>query len=232
MSEFSQFFRQIKAGGLESVGIYLGLYRGEVVEVYEGDGEGRVSIKVPRISASALPPARPLLAFCDAAGEQKFAAHFGPKVGDRVIVMFEDGDPKIPWYVGGWASANGLPSELIAGAAGFETRGLVLRDGTKVLFREAGGVVDVVTPSGAAITAGNGRVTATDGAGATATLEGGVVTLSGDTVKLAGDSNRSILGDAFRQWLMTEFSLPSPLGPLGPIPVVPETFLSDKVKLD
>jgi hypothetical protein len=229
-SPFDAFYASLTAGGMEQHGVYYGFYRAEVVEIPAGDDEGRVIVKCPRIARGPLPAARVLVLYSGGGGT-KFAAGFGPKVGDSVIIAFEDGSPRMPWVVGGWAGAGefGLPAELQATADGHTIRGFVLRDGSKLLFDEEGGRIRVETPSGASVVVGDGGVSITDGS-ATAVMRDGK-TVFGGPVELSGASYRAVLGEALRSFMLTDARMVSPFGPVGPFVAVPESILSSDVKL-
>jgi uncharacterized protein involved in type VI secretion and phage assembly len=83
---------------------YHGLYAATVLGVDDADGLGQIQIAVPSIfdndGQDAAVWARPCFP----------AHHFTvPAVGDRVWVMFENGDPAHPVWIGTWYATGTTP---------------------------------------------------------------------------------------------------------------------------
>lgn len=109
---FKQFLDDIRFGnGLADYGRYYGLYRGKVMGTVDDANQGKITVNVPEITqdpTKALAnPAWPL---------HPVMADFPPEVGDTVWVLFEDGRPEFPVWMGHWWTKQGTgmarPSDL------------------------------------------------------------------------------------------------------------------------
>lgn len=153
-------------------GGHLGRYRGEVVDVDDPKGVGRVRVRVPQVlsdvdSGWAL-PAFP----ATGQGAGMFAV---PPVGAGVWVEFEDGDPARPVWVGGWFAEGAVPEGATPGTFVVATPAghvVVLDDDAKsVTITDAAGAHIVLDSSGIELTnggqkikVGSSSVTVNDGA--------------------------------------------------------------------
>lgn len=153
-------------------GRHLGRYRGEVVDVDDPRGIGRLRLRVPEVlsdveSGWAL-PAFPVTG----KGVGLFAV---PPVGAGVWVEFESGDPARPVWAGGWfaegsAPDGAAPGVLVVATAAGHT--ITLDDeGGSVTIADSGGariVLDAngieLAKGGQKVVVGSSSVTINDGA--------------------------------------------------------------------
>ena len=100
MTPFSEFLRRILAYGLESQGLYYGIYRGVVKDNQDPDNYGRVKVHVPQIHGDSYPDvwAWPKAAWAG----NKCGFFMIPDVGQTVYVVFDHGRPDKPLWDGGW----------------------------------------------------------------------------------------------------------------------------------
>lgn len=121
------------AGLLPGVG---GLHIG-VVDGFEDDPEEHLRVKVllPTVGAQGEAVwAR--LAAPDAGKERGFA--FRPEAGDEVVVGFFNDDPRQPVILGGlYGPTNVLPADIGDPVKDNFKKGIVTRQGTKILFNDA-----------------------------------------------------------------------------------------------
>lgn len=106
------------------LGLYLGVYRGVVVDVKDPEQRGRCRIRIPSIghwseddvslNVWAL-PAQNGLSVGDSG--QMHGVYFPPDIGDQLFVMFERGDTASPIYFGGWVHRGGSSVDSPTGVA-------------------------------------------------------------------------------------------------------------------
>lgn len=143
----SRFIDKLREQGLEMLGLFYGVYTGEVVEIDDPEGLGRIRVKVPSVhndGDEALPWAYPA-----SQGFVNCGAGYGtkslPNVGDMVWVVFRFGRPQHPIYLNGWWSSDQMPEELSQDhVQGFKTEAghlAVWRDGDdpSVEFKHSSG---------------------------------------------------------------------------------------------
>lgn len=92
--------RELMQEGLESIGIYYGIYKGFVADNKDPEKKGRVKVTCPEIFGEdthdywALPKG-------NYAGKG-IGIEFIPEEGDAIWVSFEKGDSRFPVWEGGW----------------------------------------------------------------------------------------------------------------------------------
>ena len=215
---FEGFFHALTRLGLERFGRYYGFYRGRVEETFD-DEAGGILVVVPRICDDPI-PAQPIAPWA----RKGSGWFFGPEVGDLVLVMFEDGDARRPYYVGGWYVQDGLPVDLRkAGRAGYTIRGIVTKLGLKLLFDEtdAEPAVRIETPGGVKAKLDK-VVTLETSDGAKIVLDGdkAYVSAPGGTFLGASATDPVLTLSKMNAYLTSKLKVASPFGPIGPA-VVP-----------
>lgn len=93
------FLKIFDDDGLEGLGKFYGLYRGEVSSNEDPDFMGRIQVKVPALFGDDVPPywAPPMGMFSG----KNIGLFAIPNQGDSVWVVFENGDPRFPvWTYG------------------------------------------------------------------------------------------------------------------------------------
>lgn len=140
-------------------GGHLGRYRGEVTDVDDPKGIGRVRVRVPEVlsdveSGWALP------AFAvSGQGSGMFAV---PPVGSGVWVEFESGDAARPVWAGGWFSEGSVPQDATPGKLVLTTPAghvIVLDDEEdSVTITDAGGARILLDSSGIELAKGGQKI--------------------------------------------------------------------------
>lgn len=148
MDPFSKFLDNLLQFGLEYFGRFYGLYRGTVQSNKDPDNQGRIKVVVPSIGDHEIGDwAYPVMIHGGKDPDddaKKYGEFWPPEEGDGVWVAFENGDPSIPIYMGGWYAKDELyedfqaESEKSPTARGWRTKGghkIVLddKDGEQVL---------------------------------------------------------------------------------------------------
>lgn len=144
---FRRFLDRLKTYGLESFGLYYGVYRAEVVDntgfeaapgtavpgtSTEGkDRQGLLKVRVPAVGDGPKTPPRTAYPIAPLAGND-YGGKSLPPAGGHCYVMFENGKPDIPLWIGGWWGLGELPAEMNNTTRhGFKTPG-----GHSVLFSD------------------------------------------------------------------------------------------------
>jgi hypothetical protein len=119
--------------GLEFFGKFYGFYRGVVTTNKDPDGQGRIKVIVPSIGDHEIGDwAYPVTQYAGVDPDdasKKYGSFWPPEEGDGVWVAFENGNPSIPIYLGGWYARDELPLEFAADedksptARGWRTKG-------------------------------------------------------------------------------------------------------------
>jgi uncharacterized protein involved in type VI secretion and phage assembly len=188
-----------------TVGRVYGAVVGIVTSVDDPDGLGRVKVKYPWLKDDSESPWARVVAFM--AGNDRGAV-FRPEVDDEVLVLFEHGDMRFPYVLGGlWNGTDAMPSER--GADGDNhVRLIKSRSGHEFVFDD--------TPGGE-------KLTIVDRSGNTIEMTSSGIVIKAQAIKIgsSGASEGLVLGNA----LMTLFNShthPTGVGPSGP-PTQPMT---------
>lgn len=163
-------------------GRFYGAYPALVTEITDPDGQGRVKIRLPwspdEDGATYEVWAR-LATFM--AGNNR-GSWFIPDVDDEVLVMFEGGDPRHPYVMGGLWNGQDAPPESMDSAGNNYKKVLRSRNGVKITLDDTDGQEQLIleTPGGQTVTLkdGPGTITAEDSNGNSVTLETSGVTVN------------------------------------------------------
>jgi hypothetical protein len=144
MSTFAAFWEGFVRFGLETFGKYYSVYRATVVDNKDPQNQGRIKVIVEALGMTSplTEYAYPITPFAAKEG----AMFFPPDVGDAVYVMFENGNPRLPLYLGGWWMKDQLPSDFRKNPP--TVRGIRTKSGHEILFDETPGAEKVVIKSG------------------------------------------------------------------------------------
>lgn len=121
---------------------------------------------------------------CPFAGDNR-GAFFMPDVGDEVLVVFVQGDPRYPLVLGGlWSGANAAPASI--GAGGNIVKRVRSKNGIQITLEDRQGqeTLTLETPGGQTVTLkdGPGAVTIEDANGNSVKLETSGITVQASSV--------------------------------------------------
>jgi len=191
---------------------------GVVTSIADPDAMGRVKVRFPWLKDDVESPWARVVSFM--AGPQRGSV-FRPEVGDEVLLVFEHGDMRFPYVIGGlWNGRDAMPSER--GADGDNNIRLIKsRSGHMIRFDDS---------------AGSEKITVIDKNGHDMIeLSADGVVIKSDAIKIgSAQANESmVLGDAFMQ-LFNTHTHGTGVGPSSPPaqPMVKGQHVSNKHKTE
>lgn len=166
---YKDFVKVIQKDGLEAIKLYYGIYHALVEDNDDPQRQGRLKVKVPQISDN-----EPIQTWAYPAGSYAgngtgFVAV--PEKGDGVWVVFKNGNPRFPVWLGGWWGSGDMPQEVVDNYLQLKIIKTVA--GNKIEFDD---------------TSGENALRLEDG-------NGNTIHLSTTTVKLNGEDEPAVLGD-------------------------------------
>lgn len=104
-SSFGEFFQTIMEAGLESLGLYYGVYRAKVINNADPDNLGRLIVHCEQVHGDSYPPVWSWPEAPYAGNGYGFWAI--PDIGDYVYVRFDHGrSEKAIWHGGWWGDGD------------------------------------------------------------------------------------------------------------------------------
>ncbi len=162
-------------------GLFHGAYLAEVVDLNDPDNLARVKVHLPSVFGVADHDAEIWARVaCPFAGNNR-GTFFIPDVGDEVLVVFVNGDPRTPIVVGGLWNGSSTSPETISGGRN-QKKVIRSKNGVKVTLDDQDGQESFVaeTPGGQTITLkdGPGSVEIVDSNGNSVKLESAGITVT------------------------------------------------------
>jgi uncharacterized protein involved in type VI secretion and phage assembly len=200
-----------------TAGCVFGAVIGVVSNVNDPEQLGRIKVRYPWLKNDSESPWARIVSFM--AGPDRGAV-FRPEVGDEVLVLFDHGDTRVPYVIGGlWNGKDAMPKAR--GADGDNAIRLIKsRSGHQVLFDDS---------------AGSEKVTIIDKAGNSIEMSNAGVVIHSNSVFIGSASAAEglTLGNALMQ-LFNTHTHPTGVGPSGPPvqPMVLGTHVSAKHKTE
>jgi uncharacterized protein involved in type VI secretion and phage assembly len=155
-------------------GRFYGVYPALVSDVRDPDGQGRVKITLPWSPDTDGDRYEAWARLATLMGGNNRGSWFIPDPNDEVLVVFEGGDPRRPYVLGGLWNGKDKPPEAMDGAGRNPRKTIRSRNGVKVSLDDSDGRESLTLE-----TPGGQRVTLKDGPGA---IE--IVDANGNSVKL------------------------------------------------
>ncbi|MDX1654726.1 MAG: phage baseplate assembly protein V [Candidatus Competibacteraceae bacterium] len=163
-------------------GRFYGVYTALVTDIVDPEGQGRVKIRLPW---SPDGDGGDYLAWARLAtlmGGHNRGSWFIPDEQDEVLVVFEAGDTRRPYVIGGLWNGQDSPPESMDSAGNNPLKTLRSRNGVKITLDDSDGQerLHLETPGGQQLTLsdGPGTIEIADSNGNTLTLESSGITLN------------------------------------------------------
>lgn len=155
-------------------GRWYGVYPALVSDIKDPEGQGRVKVTLPWSPDTAGERYDSWARVATLMGGNNRGSWFIPDVNDEVLVVFEGGDPRRPYVIGGLWNGSDSPPDSMDGAGNNYRKVVRSRNGVKVTLDDTDGQEQLIME-----TPGGQRITLKDGPGAVE-----VVDSNGNSVKL------------------------------------------------
>ncbi len=180
LSPFDQVASDRQSFGLG--GRWYGGFPAVVTDIKDPDGQGRVKIKLPWSPDSSGSGYEAWARLATMMGGSSRGTWFVPDVDDEVLAVFEGGDPRRPYVVGGLWNGSDSPPQSMDGSGQNNIKLICSRNGVKITLDDQSGQEKLIveTPGGQKITLkdGPGSVEIVDSNGNTIKLESSGVTIT------------------------------------------------------
>jgi uncharacterized protein involved in type VI secretion and phage assembly len=139
-------------------GKWYGVFPGLVSDIRDPDGSGRVKVTLPWSPDTGSGRYEAWARVATLMGGNNRGSWFIPDVNDEVLLVFEGGDPRRPYVIGGLWNGSDSPPESMDGAGNNYKKVLRSRNGVKVTLDDTSGTEQFIaeTPGGQTITLKDG----------------------------------------------------------------------------
>ncbi len=155
-------------------GHWYGVYPALVSDIKDPDGQGRVQIRLPWSPDTGSERYEAWARVATLMGGNNRGSWFIPDVNDEVLIVFEGGDPRRPYVIGGLWNGSDSPPESMDGTGNNFRKVLRSRNGVKITLDDTDGQEKLILE-----TPGGQKVTMKDGPGSVE-----IVDSNGNAVKL------------------------------------------------
>jgi uncharacterized protein involved in type VI secretion and phage assembly len=142
-------------------GRWYGVYPALVSDIKDPDGSGRVKVTLPWSPDTASDRYEAWARVATLFGGNNRGSWFIPDVNDEVLLVFEGGDPRRPYVIGGLWNGSDSPPESMDGGGKNYVKVIRSRNGVKVTLDDHDGQETFI-----AETPGGQKITLSDGPGA------------------------------------------------------------------
>lgn len=167
-------------GGLG--GRWYGVFPALVSDIKDPDGQGRVKVTLPWSPDTADSRYEAWARLATLMGGNNRGSWFIPDVNDEVLIIFEGGDPRRPYVIGGLWNGRDQPPDSMDGGGSNYRKVIRSRNGVKVTLDDTDGQEKLIleTPGGQKVTMkdGPGAVEIVDSNGNSVRLETSGVTVN------------------------------------------------------
>ena len=167
-------------GGLG--GRWYGVYPALVNDLNDPDGLGRVKITLPWSPDTKGGSYEAWARIATLMGGNNRGTWFIPDVHDEVLIVFEGGDPRRPYVVGGLWNGQDAPPQSMDGAGNNYLKVIRSRNGVKITLDDTDGKETLIleTPAGQKVTLqdGPGSIEAVDSNGNSVKMEASGITVT------------------------------------------------------
>jgi uncharacterized protein involved in type VI secretion and phage assembly len=155
-------------------GRWYGVFPALVSDIKDPDGQGRVKVTLPWSPDTGSGRYEAWARLATMMGGNNRGSWFVPDVNDEVLVVFEAGDPRRPYVIGGLWNGSDAPPDSMDGGGQNNRKVLRSRNGVKITLDDSTGQETMILE-----TPGGQKLTLKDGPG---TVE--IVDSNGNSIKL------------------------------------------------
>jgi uncharacterized protein involved in type VI secretion and phage assembly len=155
-------------------GHWYGVFPALVSDIKDPDNQGRVKVTLPWSPDTGSDQYEAWARLATFMGGNNRGSWFIPDVNDEVLIVFEGGDPRRPYVIGGLWNGNDAPPDSMDGAGNNYRKVLCSRNGVKITMDDTDGQEKFITE-----TPGGQKITLKDGPGAVE-----IVDSNGNSIKL------------------------------------------------
>jgi uncharacterized protein involved in type VI secretion and phage assembly len=163
-------------------GQWYGVYPALVSDIKDPDGQGRVKVSLPWSPDTGSGRYEAWARMATLMGGNNRGSWFIPDVNDEVLIVFEGGNPRRPYVIGGLWNGKDAPPESMDGSGNNYAKVLRSRNGVKITMDDQDGQekFSVETPGGQKITLkdGPGTITIEDSNGNSMKMEASGITIT------------------------------------------------------
>jgi uncharacterized protein involved in type VI secretion and phage assembly len=181
-------------------GRWYGVYPALVSDIRDPESIGRVKVTLPWSPDNGSERYEAWARVATLMGGNKRGSWFIPDVGDEVLVVFEAGDARRPYVIGGLWNGSDAPPESMDGAGNNFKKVLKSRNGVTVTLDDQNGQEQFIaeTPGGQKFTLkdGPGSVEIADSNGNSIKMEASGITLTTSAVVTINANSLSVSASA------------------------------------
>src|SRR5438067_496280 len=155
-------------------GCWYGVYPALVKDIKDPDGLGRVKVALPWSPDPEGGSYEVWARLATLMGGNNRGSWFVPDVNDEVLLVFEGGDPRRPYVIGGLWNGKDAPPQSMDSAGNNNLKVLRSRNGVKITLDDSDGQETMILE-----TPGGQKVTLKDGPGSVE-----VVDSNGNSIKM------------------------------------------------
>lgn len=163
-------------------GHWYGAFPALVTDIKDPDGQGRVKVTLPWSPDSGGARYEAWARLATLMGGNNRGSWFIPDVDDEVLIVFEGGDPRRPYVVGGLWNGRDRPPDSMDGSGNNHRKVIRSRNGVKITLDDTSGQEKMIleTPGGQSFTMkdGPGSVEIVDSNGNSVKLETSGITVN------------------------------------------------------
>src|SRR5215213_2628193 len=139
-------------------GRWYGVYPALVSDIKDPDGQGRGKLTLPWSPDTGGERYEAWARVATLMGGNNRGSWFIPDVNDEVLVVFEGGDPRRPYVIGGLWNGSDSPPETMDGAGKNDKKVIRSRNGVKLTMDDTDGREQFIleTPGGQKLTLKDG----------------------------------------------------------------------------
>ncbi len=163
-------------------GRWYGVYPALVEDVRDPDGQGRVKVTLPWVPDTGDKSYEAWARLATFMGGNNRGSWFIPDVNDEVLIVFEGGDPRRPYIIGGLWNGKDTPPQSMDSAGNNNLKVLRSRNGVKLTLDDTDGQETMIleTPGGQKVTLkdGPGSVEVDDSNGNSIRMDSSGITIN------------------------------------------------------